>query len=305
MRDNQPLPLESLRVFVAVIDHGGFQRAAAALGRPKSTVSRAVQQLEAEAGLRLLQRTTRRMALTAAGRALYEQAAPALRALREAHGALASLRQEPGGLLRVTAPPTFGALFLPELAAEFLRRHRDVRLAVDLSEPHRDLIAEGFDVALRAGELPDSSLVRRELGATRLGCFASPGYLAQHGTPVEPRDLAAHECVLHGSGDGGAGMTWLFRGPRGRSLPVEVRGRLCVDNYLAVRDAAVAGLGVAQVFSFLAAAQVAAGRLVPLLVAYEPPPMRLAAVYPSARHVGATLRAFLDFLEERVAAAPW
>jgi DNA-binding transcriptional LysR family regulator len=305
MRDMMALDLNALQAFLQVVERGGVRDAARALGVPKSTLSRRLAALEAQLGAPLLNRTTRRMGLTESGRLLFERCAPALAAVREAAGAVDELQRAPRGLLRVTAPPTFGQLFLGELAAEFLARYVDVRLGVELSERHADLVAEGYDVALRSGAaLADSSLVRRDLGATGVRCFASPSYLQSRGEPRTPRDLGQHECLVQGAGDPAQGQIWSFEAP-GRALHVRVRGRFGANSLPALVDASVRGLGVVRTLSFLARREVALGRLVPVLDAYPCAPSHLTALYPAAKRPPAKLRVFLDFLAARLATPPW
>lgn len=298
------MDLNCVRAFVKVVETSSFRGAARALGVPKTTVSRRVRELEEQLGIRLLQRTTRRMALTDAGQALFGRCAPALVSIDEAGRSVAELREVPRGLLRVSMPTTFGQLFIVELASEFLVRYPEVRLAIELSDRHVDLVSEGYDVAIRGGELPDSSLRRRELGTTRMQCLASPEYLKVHPAPQTPRELTQHACVLYGSMDPGTGTGWTFETPSG-PLKVQVRGRLAANSYFTVRDSALRGLGIARMFSFLAAEAVREGQLVPVLEAYGGAPMRLAAVYPSSQHLSAKLKALLDFLVERLTPPPW
>ncbi|HEU4404414.1 MAG TPA: LysR family transcriptional regulator [Polyangiaceae bacterium] len=300
-----PLDLNNLRAFVDVVERGGVRDAARASGVPKSTLSRRLATLETQLGTRLINRTTRRLRLTEGGRLLFERCAPALAAVGEAAAAVDELQREPRGLLRVSAPPTFGQLFLGELAAEFLERYADVRLAIDLSDRHVDVVAEGYDVALRSGAaLADSSLVRRDLGATGVRCLASPRYLEARGEPRTPRDLERHECLLYGSADPSGGQTWAFEAG-GRVRHVRVRGRFAANSLPALVDAAARGLGVVRTLAFLARHEIAQGRLVAVLEAFPCAPNRLTALYPAAKRPSAKLRALLEFLAQRLSTPPW
>ncbi len=296
------MDLNAIQVFVKVIETGSFRGAARALGVPKSTVSRRLAGLEAHLGLRLLHRTTRKVALTEAGQGYYQQCALAIAALTEAGHALARTQQVPRGLLRISTPPTFGHLFLGDILLDFMREYPEVQAQVDLSDRHVDLISEGFDVAIRGGSLPDSSLVQRPLGESQVRCYASPGYLAARGTPETPHSLAGHECILYGTSEG-AGQ-WTFQ-EQDEAVKVTVRGRFRANSFSLLRDAALADMGIARLPAFLTTRDEREGRLCAVLDGYRPPPMRLQAVYPTARHLSLKVRVFLDFLVERLTPPPW
>lgn len=305
--DNLP-DLNALQVFTAVVDAQGFRGAARALGLPKSTVSRKLADLEAHLGLRLLQRTTRKVALTDAGEAFYRQCAPALAALVEAQKCLVETQAAPRGQLRITAPQSFAELFLGPVLERFYRQYPEVRVTLDLSDRYVDLITEGFDLALRAGDLPDSSLVARAVGGPeaqasgRFRCYASPAYLAAHGTPRTPRDLSAHACIFYGSTERGAKWTFVLRR---RRVLVPIKPRIACNSFFVLIDAALAGQGIARVPSFFAAEAEAKGTLVPVLDDFAVPPAALHAVYPSAHNLSPRVRAFLDLLTEHFAVGPW
>ncbi len=235
------MDLNRVSTFARVAEAGSFTAAATSLGVQKSSVSRSVAALEADLGVRLLQRTTRRIRLTDAGRAYYERARDALASLEEAHQAAAALRAEPSGTVRVTATVDMA----PELAAvteAFLRQHPRVRVEVMLTARVVDLVKEGFDLAVRGGVLTDSSLMARRVGDTDFGLFAAPAYLARTGRPRRLADLARHECILYRSEGGVA--TWRLSGPHGEER-VTVRGRAEGDEYGFVRSLAAAGFGIA------------------------------------------------------------
>ena len=300
--------LNALQVFSAVVDAQGFRGAARALGLPKSTVSRKLADLEAHLGLRLLQRTTRKVALTDAGEAFYRQCAPALAALLEAQKCLVETQAAPRGQLRISAPQSFAELFLGPVLEDYFRQYPEVRVTIDLTDRYVDLISEGFDLALRAGELPDSSLVARAVGGVdaqasgRFRCYASPAYLSTHGTPRTPRELAGHACLVYGGSERGAKWTFIVRR---RRLVLPVRPRIACNSFFILLDAAVAGHGIARMPSFFAAEAEAKGKLVPVLDDSAVPPVAMHAVYPSSRNVAPRVRAFLDLLTEHFAAGPW
>lgn len=283
-------------MLVKIVETGSFRGAARALGMPKSSVSRRVAELEARLGARLLQRTTRRVGLTDAGKAYFDRAATAMLALEEAERAARDLQAAPQGTLRLTAPVNFGLLLLPQLLAEFLLAHPTVRVDVDLSDRHVDLIEERFDVAIRAGALRDSSLVAHRLNGARLLVVASPAYLRRKRKPQAPADLREHGCLIYGPSEA---AVWAFS-DGGEPVSVEVRGPLCVNNFFVLRDAAAAGLGIARVPDIIAAQAIADRRLVTLLDAFTPPEVPINVIYPSARYLSAKVRAFVDFMRARL-----
>jgi DNA-binding transcriptional LysR family regulator len=292
--------LNRVALFAAVVDAGGFSAAARRLGLPKASVSRGVARLEAELGARLLNRTTRRLELTAPGRVLYDAAAQGLARLEAAREEISAAQAEPSGTLRVTAPVDFGAQYLMAWIPEFLARWDKVRIELQLTDAFVDLLGARIDVAFRTGRLADSSLIARRLASTRRVLVASPSYLAANGTPEAVEDLARHACVVFGPSLDGA--VWRLEGPDGRT-DVRVSGRLAVDSAHAALAGAMAGLGIALLPKAVAGKALAAGRLKQVLAAFGVEG-GLYAVYPSNRHLSAALRAFLDFTAQRVASVP-
>ncbi len=293
------LDLNAVRVFVAVADSGSFRAAARTLGVPKSTVSRKLAELEAHLGTRLVQRTTRQVALTEAGAVFHRDAAPAVAALEQSQRAMGQLATTPRGLLRVTGPLDFGHLVLADLCTEFLVQWPEVRLDLELTDRIVDLVGEGFDVAIRAGRLMDSSLMARELLATHIGLYATPEYLAARGTPQHPSELDGHDAVLFAPRP--EMRLWHFRGGAGsETVAVRPVPRVVVNNFICARDFTVRGLGIGRMPEFLARCALDTGRLVPLLESWAPPEAPLHAVYASSRHLSPTIRAFLDLVVARL-----
>ena len=249
--------------------------------------------------MRLLERTTRQMRLTEAGQRYYAQVAEPVNTLRLAAAAAESAQDTPRGVLRVTAPVEFGEA-LGSLLADFTRRCPDVHVQVELTGRYVDLIREGFDVALRVGELTDSSLVARLLGRVELRAFASPAYLERRGVPAEPAELPEHDCVLFRA-PSGTDRWELVRGDS--SVSVEVSGAVGGDDFGFVRTATVHGAGVGLIPSLAAEHEVAAGRLTPVLPGWHSHRTKLHLVYPSARFLPAKVRAFRDFLLEQLPTA--
>jgi len=275
------IDLNRVRLFVRVAEAGSFTDAARLSGLPKSSVSRAVAALERELAVRLIQRTTRRLQLTEAGRLYYESVSRALSGMDEAATAVSELQDAPHGRVRITAPTDLGDWLLPPVLVGFSARYPEVRVEVVLTQRFVDLVHEGIDLALRIGSLGDSRLVARPLGTVRAGVFASPRYLERRGVPRAVVALAEHECVLFRSSSGQA--VWKLIGPQGAET-VEVRGAISADDHHMVRTAAAAGQGLALLPIVTCAGGAAADvrRVLPRHAA-EGPPLHL--VYPSARLV--------------------
>lgn len=291
--------LEDVLAFVRVVETGGFSRAAERLGLSKSIISRRVARLEGELGVRLLNRTTRGISPTEAGLDFKTRCVAILNELDAAREAVACREKDVAGTLRLAVPLSFGIARLAPAIAIFAARH--LRLAIDLSLSDRfvDLVAEGFDAAIRIGILPDASLKTRRLGAVTGMVVASPGYLAQKGIPEKPQALAKHDCLLY---SGGARETWQFRSNR-KWLSVRPHGRFRADNGEALRAAAIAGLGIAALPDFLVEEALAQGALIRLLAAYPMPEAGINLLRPGGGPATARFLALADFLEEWFGAA--
>lgn len=296
-----PPLLDDMLVFAEVADTGSLTGAAARLGLRKSTVSRRLAALEERLGTRLLERNTRRLRLTEAGREYHAHCARLVAEARAVNQSMSEARDTPRGTLRVATFSLLGELLTPVIA-EFLLRHPQVRVEVSLAPAHVDLVAEAYDLALRTGPLVDSSLVARRLGHLRTGYYASPSYLGRRGTPRSPEELAHHECVL--VAEPGTDEVWFFTGPGGaRTVPV--KGRLQVPSVRAGLAAARAGLGLVRLPTVLVAEDVRAGALVPVLEAVSPPGLALYAVHPGRQRTPAKVKAFLESLVRGGPGLPW
>lgn len=293
--------LTGLLVFAAVAEAHGFSAAARALGLSKSAVSKQVSRLEAAVGARLLQRSTRRLALTEAGAALLARGRNVLAELEAAEADLGQLAGAPRGRLRVSAPMSFAQRHLAPALPEWLAAHPGLELELDLTDRAVDLIGEGFDCAVRIGRLADSSLVARRLAPARRVACAAPAYLARHGAPRSPAALRGHACLdyTYLAEPGG----WPFTVAR-RTRRVAVHGPLRSNNGEVLRDAALAGLGIVLLPTFLVGDDLRAGRLRPLLIEYECWDAGVYAVYPPTRQMPPKLRAFVDFLAARCGPQP-
>lgn len=290
--------LTGMAVFARVIDAGSFTAAAAQLGMSKSAVSKAIAALEDRLGARLINRTTRRLALTEVGRAFYERCARIVAEAEEAELAVTHLQVAPRGTLRVNAPVSFGALHLGPALADFLARYPELKVEIELTDRFVDLLEEGYDVAVRiAATLPDSSLIARRITVDETVVCASPAYWQRHDRPRVPQDLKDHACVTYAYNP--SPHEWPFVDADGRLLNVRVDGPLHTNNGDATLHAALAGLAVVRLPRFICAPDLAAGRLEAVLEDAMPPPNGIYAIYPHSRHLSAKVRAFVDFLLER------
>jgi DNA-binding transcriptional LysR family regulator len=294
--------LDSIRAFTKVVQHGGFSAAARELRLSRSAVSKYVIDLERELGVQLLVRTTRSTALTENGQVYYERCLAILADLDEADLAVARLQAEPRGILRVNAPMSFGTLHLGRAIADLMAQYPELQVALVLSDEVVDVVQEGFDVTLRIGDLPSSSLIARRIAPALRAVCASPAYLAQHGTPQHPDDLRRHACLTYGHLATGA--QWKLTGPDGDHW-IHVPWTLCTNNAEVLRDAAVMGRGIALLPTFIAGADLQEGRLRTCLTEYKAPEISLYAIYPPTRHLSVKVRVFIDFLLARFGGRPY
>ncbi len=267
--------LNDLEVFARVVEQNGFTRAAKELAVPPSTVSRRLARLEESLGVRLLQRTTRKIHLTEAGRIYFERISHALREIETAEILLRNVQGVPRGRVRVS---TFSEPFLEEAFFDFLEKYPDVTLELDKSHRRVDLIAEGFDLAIRAGALADSSLIAHKLIPTGMKCVAAPSYLEARGTPETVSELSRHDCVIVGTTI--AGASWTFEGPSGPER-ITVSGRLAVNNMATAIQAVERGLGIGMVAAHLVGHLIAQGKLIEILPGRASSPSAIWVVYPS------------------------
>lgn len=293
---------QEMQVFAAVVEAGSFTRAAAALGMSKAAVSRQVGELEERLGVRLLHRTTRKLSPSTEGEIFHARCRELLDNLEEAEAEISARHGEASGLLKVNVPVTFGLMHLAQLWPALLGRHPHLALDITLSDRVADLVEEGFDLAVRIGQLPASSLISRKLASTRLVLCASPGYLHARGTPQVPQDLAGHEVVSYSLFS--EGEHWSFTGPQGLET-VKVSPRLRTNSGDTCRAAALLHQGVILQPSFIVGADLAAGALVELMPAYRSLVLGIHAVYPSRKFVSPKVRLAIDFLVEAFAQPVW
>ncbi|MDO8252270.1 MAG: LysR family transcriptional regulator [Rhodoferax sp.] len=282
-----------MQTFNAVVDAGSFVKAADALDVSKAAVSRYVADLEARLGVRLLQRTTRRLSLTEEGQVFYARSKELLAGVEEAEIEVSSRSAAASGLLRVNAPLTFGIRHLAPLWGVFRTRYPNVTLDVTLADRVVDLVEEGYDVAIRIATLPSSTLISKRLASTRMVLCASPQYLKLHGVPRQPAELAAHAVISYSYWS--TKDEWHFDGPQG---PVSVKTKPCMhtNNGDTCRAAALAHQGVILQPTFLVGEDLAAGTLVELMPEFHSLEMGIYAIYPTRKHVPPKVRALVDFL---------
>jgi DNA-binding transcriptional LysR family regulator len=291
---------EDMQTFVEVVESGGFNRAAGRLGVSKSIVSRRIAGLEAELGTRLLSRTTHGVSPTEAGLEFKARSERILAELNEARETMAHRKGEVVGRLRLSAPIEFGIRHLAPLLGELAERHPQLEVDLSLSDRTVDLIAERFDAAVRIGSLGDSSLVARRIAPIHAVLVASPAYLAAHGRPETPADLAGHECLQYSSSTTGE---WMLRSGK-RWVSVRPRSRLRSDNGAAVMQWAIEGRGISVAPTFDAADAIDRGALEPVLLDYPLPEFALYVVRPPGAHVPGKVRVFIDAMVERFGGEP-
>ena len=285
----------AIPVFVAVVESGGFSAASRTLGVSKSAVSKRINQLENHLGVLLLHRTTRRLSLTEAGERYYEHAAQALSAAGKAEDAVTELQGEPQGKLKISSPMSFGRLHVAPLIPKFMQRYPKLQIDLVMDDRNIDLVAGGIDVAIRSGDMPDSTLIARKLAPLRQVLCASPIYIDRYGMPVTPSELRERNCILF-SYSGDANQWTLSKGDQ--SEAVLVSGSYRVNNSEALLEALREGVGIGRLPTFVAGPDLKAGNLVRILESYHIPDHSFYAVFPERQYLPAKVRAFLDFAIE-------
>ena len=295
---------DNMRVFAKVVESGSFAGAAARLGISASMVTLHVKELEERLGVRLLNRTTRKVSLTETGRAYYERCTRLLADLEETEQAVSDMHAAPRGELRINAVPTFGILQLAPAIADFTARFPAISVELILSLRIADLVDEGFDVAVWVGELPDSSLVARQLAPCRMVVCGAPSYFEKRGKPRTPADLAAHNCLTVAGTALSYYRTWHLAAADGTALNISPMGNLRTNSGAVLKVAALAGHGLVYLPTYLVGDALQSGRLVTALDDYLVPPLALRALYLHNRHLSAKVRAFVDFLAARFEREP-
>lgn len=285
--------LDAMAVFAAVVEQAGFSAAAQQLGISTPVVSKRVSALENTLGARLLNRTTRKLSLTEAGTVFYRHCARVVAEAREAEAAVTDLSTDPRGLLRITAPVTFGSHQIARALPGFLAQYPEIRVEMDLSDRQVDLAEDAYDLAIRITQQPQPYLAARHLASTRRIPCAAPGYWHTHGRPAVPADLVNHNCIVYRPNP--SFNQWFFVGPEGPET-IPVTGSFSVNNTEAMLQAAIGGLGVIMLTSFTVDRAIAAGLLEPVLETFDAPDTDIYALYLPNRHLSAKARVFIDYL---------
>lgn len=290
--------LLAMEVFVQVVDSGGFTRASENMKMPKATVTTLIQSLEASLSVRLLNRTTRHVSVTADGASFYERCLRILAQVRDAEDAVSQNRLSPSGRLRVDAPTGLASEVIIPALPDFFQRYPEISLELGCSDRPVELLEEGVDCAIRGGrQLADSRLIARSVGAMQYATCASPTYLERYGRPLHPSDLARHRCVNYFSARTGKMFDWYFT-RAGERVQVALSSHIALSDSYAYTAAGLSGLGIVQMASFLMAPLVKDGRLVIVLEDWVNEPLPVYAVYPENRHLSAKVRVFIDWVAE-------
>ncbi len=299
--------LKSMQVYVAVVDGGSFVHAAERFDTSTASISRQVSALEEHLGARLLQRTTRRLSMSEPGRAFYERAQQILADIAETEAVVGRESTQPGGLLRISVPLSYGLREFARILPGFRQRYPGLRLDIDLSDRNVDLVNEGIDVAVRIGASPAQNLIARKIAPVRIVVCAAPSYLAERGTPQTPEDLAGHDTLAYSLLS--TGDTWTFHDAGGAAQTVRVEPRVHANNGDLLRQLATAGGGIISQPDFIVADDLASGALVPLLQDWQRDESHVYAIYLSRKFLSPKVRVFIDYLVEALggeagAAAP-
>ncbi|MES2072579.1 MAG: LysR family transcriptional regulator [Pseudomonadota bacterium] len=290
--------LLAIRAFARVVEAGTFTKAADSLQMPNATVTKLIQSLETHLGVKLLQRTTRRVSVTPDGAAYYEKTARILKELGDIDTSFGTAQSKPHGHLRIDTGSSLASLVIIPALPEFLARYPDIRIDLGVSDRHVDLVSDNVDCVLRGGQLTDLSLIARQIGEASWVTCATPAYLQQHGIPRHPQELEQHAIVNYMSARTGRVVPMHFaRGPE--KLEISGPHAIGVNESNAHLAAGLAGLGIIHTFAYMAQPHIDSGALVPILQDWRPAPYPFYVVYPPNRHLSNRLRVFIDWIAER------
>ena len=287
--------LTSMTVFVRVAKAGSFAGGARELGISRAMATKHIMQLEGSLRTRLFNRTTRSLSLTDVGASYLERCSQVLLDVEEMESAVTHLQTEPRGTLKISAPPVIGATHITRAVSEFLKIHQDLKVEMILQSSHGDLIDEGIDIAICLGDLDDTSMVAKKLATSSMVVCGSPTYLARHGIPQTPEDLLAHSCLVNWASS--PRNRWQFQASNGQSQTITVAGRMQANTADAIRTAAINGLGLVMIASYVVIKDIEKGKLQVVLPDYTLPPLAIHAVYPHRKYLSAKVRRFMDFLQ--------
>lgn len=287
----------SIPIFISVVENGSFSSAAQSLNITKSAVSKRITQLEDELGIRLLNRTTRKLSLTEAGQRYYQYVIQAYSLAQQGIDAVTELQGQPRGRLKLTAPMSFGVLHIAPLIAEFMTLYPEVDIDLQLEDKMVDLVQQGFDLGIRIGHLPLSNLVAKRLAPCKSVLCASPDYLKHQGTPMRPSELSLHNCLQYSYYRGG--NEWRLT-TTNHQYSVIPKGRLMVNNSEAIRRAVLAGSGIGNLPTFIVGKDIIAGAIDVVLPNYQLPEHAVYAVFPERKHMPLKVRAFIDFISDKL-----
>ncbi len=287
----------TIPIFVAVVECGSFSLAAEKLGVTKSAISKRITQLEDELGTRLLNRTTRKLSLTEAGKRYYDHVSQVLSIAQQGMDAVTELQGEPKGKLKITAPMSFGVLYIAPIIAEFLEHFPKITIDLQLEDQMVDLIEGEFDLAIRIGNLPISNLVAKRLANCKSILCASTSYIERNGTPQKPADLIDHNCLVYSYFRGGSEWTFEYQRNEFKVIP---KGNFVVNNSEAIRRALIEGLGIGQLPTFLVSKDILSGKLTSIMTSYTLPEHAVYAVFPERKHLPHKVRAFMEFVADKL-----
>jgi DNA-binding transcriptional LysR family regulator len=292
--------LDGMVIFAEVVNAGSFTRAADNTGHSTSYISKEINKLEQRLGVRLMNRTTRTQHLTAEGELFYQQCQQIIADANEVQSALLGQQQQASGNLRISCPYSLGITRLQPLFAGFMACHPQVTLDVDMNNRKVDVIADGFDIVIRAtAQLEDSSLISRRIMRSRSVTLASPSYLQQYGTPVHPHELAQHQCLTYSNLK--YPRLWHYKNQYGMEVSVEVESRMSINSSEVELAMCCAGLGIARMPEFVLDDQLQTGELIELFADYQVSPIDIYLIYPSRKHMSAKVRSFIDYVVEALA----
>lgn len=292
--------IQGMVIFAKVVEVGSFSGAAQQLGLAKSSVSKHIAKLEAKLGVRLIQRSTRQLRVTEEGLLIYQRCRRIVQEIEQSQQDASFFHQQPQGTLRITAPPLFGSSMLAGLLPKFQQLHADLKVDLFLTENYSEVIAEGFDVSIRLGSLPDSGLVAQVLTHIDLAVVAAPAYLRQHGNPQNLSQLQQHRCLLWQPQGKGVKDNWAFTRQQQQQNVVVANG-FCSNDWHAIKQACLAGAGICRISAHAVADEVARGDLVLLLPEYQTPKVAVTVLYPQRKQIPAKTSVFIAYIREEFA----